>query len=111
MTYLLAIHKVADFTHWQRSYEASLGARQKAGLKEKYLLRSTEDPNEIILLHEVEELQKAQAFIRSPELRERMQQAGVLGDPTNYFLTDADALPPHQPANHQGSPQQHRPDV
>jgi heme-degrading monooxygenase HmoA len=99
MTYLLAIHKVADFTHWQRGYEASLAVRQKAGLKEKYLLRSIEDPNEVILLHEVEELQKAQAFTRSPELRERMKQAGVLGDPANYFLRDAEAPPPQQPAN------------
>jgi hypothetical protein len=66
MTYLLAIHKVADFTDWKRGYENSLAARRKAGLKEKYLLRSTEDPNEIILLHEVEYLQKAQEFTRSP---------------------------------------------
>ena len=109
MTYLLAIHKVADFTRWKRGYEASLAARQEAGLKEIYLLRSTENPNEVILLHEVEELQRALAFIRSPELCERMQQAGVLGDPTNYLLTDADALPPRQPANHQSAPQQHRP--
>jgi hypothetical protein len=31
---------------------AHLGARQKAGLKEKHLLRNTESPNEVILLFE-----------------------------------------------------------
>jgi heme-degrading monooxygenase HmoA len=94
MTYLLAIHKVADFTNWKKGYDESLAARQKAGLKEKYLLRSTEDPNEVVMLHEVEELQRAQAFTRSSELRERMQQSGVVGEPTGYFLTDADAAAP-----------------
>jgi hypothetical protein len=83
MTYLLAIHKVADFTQWKQGYEASLKARQEAGLKERYLLRSTEDPHEVIMLHEVEDLQRAQTFTHSAELRERMQQSGVLGEPTH----------------------------
>ena len=94
MTYLLAIHKVADFTAWKKGYDDSLAARQKAGLKEKYLLRSTEDPNEVVMLHEVEGLQRAQEFTRSSELRERMQQSGVVGEPTGYFLTDGDAAAP-----------------
>lgn len=109
MTYLLAIHKVADFTQWKKGYEASLTARQEAGLKERYLLRSTEDPNEVVMLHEVEDLQKAQAFTRSAGLRERMQQSGVQGEPTGYYLTDGGAdAPPGQPEG-QVAPQ--RPDV
>jgi hypothetical protein len=109
MTYLLAIHKVADFTQWKKGYEASLTARQEAGLKERYLLRSTEDPNEVVMLHEVEGLQKAQAFTQSAGLRERMQQSGVQGEPTGYYLTDAGAdSPPGQPEG-QAAPQ--RPDI
>lgn len=109
MTYLLAIHKVADFTQWKKGYEASLTARQEAGLKERYLLRSTEDPNEVVMLHEVDDLQKAQAFTQSAGLRERMQQSGVQGETTGYYLTDAGAdAPPGQPEG-QAAPQ--RPDV
>lgn len=109
MTYLLAIHKVADFSQWKKGYEASLTARQEAGLKERYLLRSTEDPNQVIMLHEVEDLPKAQAFTHSAELRERMQQSGVLGETTGYFATDAgaDSLPGQ--ADGQAAPQ--RPDI
>ena len=86
MTYLLVIHKVADFTNWKMGYDDSLAARQQAGLKEMYLLRNVDDPNEIILLQEVEDLQKAKDFVRSPDLQERMQQSGVMGEPKRYFL-------------------------
>jgi hypothetical protein len=88
MTYLLVIHKVADFTKWKMGYDDSLPARQKAGLKEKYLLRSIDDPNEVILLHEAEDIQKVKEFASSSDLRERMQQSGVLGAATGYFLSD-----------------------
>jgi hypothetical protein len=50
MPYLLVRHKVADFSKWKPTYDAHLGARQKAGLKEEHLLRNTETPNEVVLL-------------------------------------------------------------
>ena len=85
VTYLLAIHKVADFTKWEMGYGDSLPTRQRAGLKEKYLLRSIDDPNEVILLHEAEDIQKVKEVTSSPDLRERMQQSGVLGETTGTF--------------------------
>ena len=69
-------------------YDDSLPARQKAGLKEKYLLRSIDNPNEVILLHEAEDIQKVKEFASSSDLRERMQQSSVLGAATGYFLSD-----------------------
>jgi len=86
-----------DFTDWKRGYENSLVAPQKAVLKEKYLLRSTKQPNEMILLHEVEDLQKAQEFTRSPSYAKGCSNPGVLG--SGYFLTDAGAPSPHEQVN------------
>jgi hypothetical protein len=45
MPYVLVRHKVADFSKWKSAYDAHLGSRQKAGLKEDHLLRNTESPN------------------------------------------------------------------
>jgi hypothetical protein len=67
-------------------YDDSLAARREASLKKKYLLRNVVDPNEVILLHEVQDLQKAKDFVSSSNLRERMQQSGVLGEAKGYFL-------------------------
>jgi hypothetical protein len=59
---------------------------QKAGLKELHLLRNADDRNEVILLFEADGLQKAREFAASADLRERMQEAGVVDKPDIYFL-------------------------
>jgi heme-degrading monooxygenase HmoA len=86
MTHLLVRHNVADFAKWKPLYDAHLTARQKAGLQEKNLLRSVDNPNEVVLLFEAEDLKKAQVFTESSELREAMQKAGVVGQPDILFL-------------------------
>ena len=40
MTHLLVRHSVADFAKWKPVYDAHLAVRQKAGLREKNLLRN-----------------------------------------------------------------------
>ena len=86
MPYLLVRHKVADFSQWKPTYDNHLPARQKAGLKEVYLLRNTDDPNEVVLLFEAEDVQRARNFVASSDLRETMQQSGVVDRPDAYFL-------------------------
>ncbi len=87
MNYLLVRHKVADFSKWKPVYDSHLPARQAAGAKELHLLRNIDDPNETVILFEVEDLQKAREFSASDDLRERMQEAGVIDKPDIYFLT------------------------
>ena len=86
MNYVLIRHKVADFTKWKTIFDAHRGVRQEAGLKERYLLRGVENLNEVVILLEAEDLQKARAFMDSADLREVMKKAGVLGKPDVYFL-------------------------
>ena len=87
MPYLLVRHKVADFSRWKPAYDAHLSARQKAGLKEEHLLRNIDDPGEVIILFEAEDLQKAKEFGASSDLRATMQKAGVIDKPDIYFLS------------------------
>jgi hypothetical protein len=86
MPYILIRHKVADFSKWKPAYEGHLPARQEAGLKELHLLRNADDPNEVILLFEAEDLHRAKDFAAAPDLRETMQRAGVADRPDIYFL-------------------------
>jgi len=87
MPYLLVHHKVADFSKWEPAYGAHSGARKKAGLKEEHLLQNIESPNEVVLLFEAEDIQKAKAFASSSGLREAMQNAGAIDKPGIYFLS------------------------
>ena len=86
MPHLLVRHKVSDFSKWKPAYDAHLPARKEAGLKEEHLLRNVDDPNEVILLFEIEELEKAKEFGASARLREAMRDAGVVDKPDIYFL-------------------------
>lgn len=87
MTHILVRHQVADFAKWKPVYDGHLAARQKAGLREKNLLRSINNPNEVVLLFEAEDLARAQPFSESSDLREAMQKAGVVGKPDILFLS------------------------
>ncbi len=87
-TYLLVRHKISDFAEWKRGYDAHLPKRVEAGLTEKYLLRDTQDPNEVILFFEAQDSSRAKAFVESADLRETMQKVGVVDKPDIYFLND-----------------------
>ena len=86
MAFMLVRSKVRDFKTWKPAYDAHLPARNDAGLTEKYLLRSADDANEIVILFEVEDLNRAKTFAASADLRERMQESGVVDKPDIYFL-------------------------
>ena len=85
-SYMLVRHKVRDFSEWKRGYDAHLPKRVGAGLTEKYLLRGTNDPNEVMLLFEARDLNLAKTFAESADLRETMQKVGVMDKPDIYFL-------------------------
>jgi hypothetical protein len=86
MPYLLVRHKVSDFSKWKSAYDKHSPARKEGGLREEHLLRNLDDPNEVILLFEVKDLEKAREFSASANLREAMQDAGVVDKPDLYFL-------------------------
>lgn len=86
MRYLLVRHKVAEFEQWKSAYDAQLPAREKAGLIEEHLLRNIDDPNEVLILFEVEDLQKAREFVDSSDLRAATEKAGVVDKPDIYHL-------------------------
>jgi hypothetical protein len=86
MSYLMIRHSVEDFGTWKLAYDAHFPARQAAGLKEAHLMHNVDDSNEVVALFEAHDMKKAQEFLASPDLRNGMQQAGVVGNPHIIFL-------------------------
>jgi hypothetical protein len=84
--FLLVRHNVRDFSVWKPGYDAHLPKRAEAGLAEKHLFRSAGNPNEVVILFEAKDLNRARAFADSADLRETMQRLGVEGKPDVYFL-------------------------
>jgi hypothetical protein len=87
MTYMLVRHKVADFARWKEVFESHAAAQREAGLRVEKVLRNLDDPDEVFLLFEVSNLEKARGFVASPEVPEAKRQSGVVDDPDIYLLS------------------------
>ena len=89
MTFLFVRHTVRDFDHWRPIYDAHRSTRQAAGLADRHLLRSADNPNDVTLLFEVADVGKAEAFVASQDLRDTMARAGVISQPEIRYLHSA----------------------
>jgi hypothetical protein len=56
--------------------------RRKGG----YLLRNSDDPNEVVIFLELDDIEKARQFVQSEDLRKSMERSGVADQPDVYFL-------------------------
>ena len=87
MTYVLIRHKIVDFGKWKLAYDGDITSRDRAGLKETHLLHNVQNHEEVVLLFEAKDLQKALEFCNSADLRDTMQKAGVIAKPDIVFLS------------------------
>ena len=93
MPYLLVRHKVADYAKWKPFFDQHGATRQASGSQGGRLLRNANDLNELVILFEWDDLEKARQFAQSNELREIMQRAGVVDQPDIYFLEEVEHFP------------------
>ncbi len=50
-------------------------------------MRNVEDPGEVILLFDVEDVERAKGFVFSPQVPGSQEESGVVDRPDIYFLT------------------------
>jgi hypothetical protein len=93
MSYLLVRHKVAEYKKWKPVYDKHAAMRKAGGSQGARLLRSVSNPNEITLLFEWNDLDKARQFTMSEDLKKAMQEAGVTGQPDISFLEEVERTP------------------
>ena len=62
-------------------------AQRAAGLRITHVMRNLEDPGEVVLLFDVEDVDRAKAFVFSPQVPGAQQESGVADRPDIYFLT------------------------
>ena len=88
MPQMLCRNRVKDFAQWKAVFASHRGAHQAAGLQLVKLWRSVDDPNNVFFLFETESMERALAFIRTPEAAQAGQASGVL-DGEYHFVEDA----------------------
>ncbi len=85
MPLMIVHHRVRDYTTWRPVFDAHEPVRTAAGLSNGRVYHSADNPNDLILLFDFADRQKAEEFATSDELKTAMQRAGVEGRPEMHF--------------------------
>ena len=88
MPYVLAIHKVENYSRWKSGFDEAVAIRKAGGEKSYQIFRTVEDPNSLVLLFEWDSLDNARKYLQSKELQGAMQRTGVIGRPDIYLLEE-----------------------
>lgn len=93
MAYLLVRHKHKDYEKWKKAFDEHSATRKTNGSKGGRLFRNADDPNEMVVIFEWDNLEKAKKFAQSEDMKKTMQRAGVIDKPDLYFLEEIERVP------------------
>lgn len=82
---IIIFSKVKDYDAWKKSFDEHSDVRKNAGVTDRGVGYSYEDKNNVTVVMAINDMKKARDFIKSPELRARMDSAGVIGKPDIFF--------------------------
>ncbi|MCB0118370.1 MAG: hypothetical protein KDD72_05035 [Anaerolineales bacterium] len=93
MTYVLVRFTVEDLAKWKATFEEAAGLRKNFSSMGVRGFTKAGSPNEIVILGEYADVEKARQMFQSQEFREATQRAGVKGPPEVTFLDEVLNLP------------------
>ena len=82
---VLVRHTVADFDKWKAGYMAHDSMRLAYGLTHYVIGRGLDNPNSVLVVDKIADVQKAKDFSMLPGLKDAMKKAGVTGKPDFSF--------------------------
>jgi ABC-type sugar transport system substrate-binding protein len=80
-------HEVADYGAWKKTYDAFAPTQKKLGVIYQAVYQSTDNPNDVTVIHDFHSLEKAKSFAASAELKTAMEKSGVKGAPQIWYTT------------------------
>ncbi len=82
-------HNVADYDSWKKGYDAFSSYQKNHGVFYESVYQSTDDPNNVTVIHDFHSIEEAKAFAQSEELKRRMSSLGVKGTPQIWYATES----------------------
>ena len=83
MILMLARHKVEDSLRFKEGYysEDVITIRHRFDVSNDALYTTTENPNDVLVIHYFNDVETAHAFLNSEKLKVSMMQLGVIEEP------------------------------
>jgi hypothetical protein len=85
MNYMLCRNRVRKFDQWKRVFDDHADAHRAAGLKLVHLWYELESPRNIFFLFEVENVERARAFLESPDATAAERESGLIEGDFRFF--------------------------
>ncbi len=88
MAHTLITHEVDDFTQWKRSFDECEQLRSDSGEESWQVFHDWNNPKRVTVLTRFQNLERAQKFLQSTAFRDKIREAGVVGEPEIRFLSE-----------------------
>jgi quinol monooxygenase YgiN len=88
MAHVLVRLTVEDFDRWLPVFEESAALRRSYSSKGARVFRSLDQPNAVVIVAEYADAEQARRLFQSPEFREAIRRAGVIGKPETTLLDE-----------------------
>lgn len=86
---MLCRNRVKDFAKWETMFSSHDVAQRDSGLRLMNMWRSVDEPNNVFMMFEVSDIDKARAFISDPKAAEAGEISGVI-DGECHFIKNAE---------------------
>jgi quinol monooxygenase YgiN len=91
MPHVLVHQRIREFDRWKEVFDALGPARAEASCRSSVVFRNRQDPHEVVVLFEFDDLARARQHMGSAELRCAWQEAGVTDPGTRSVLDIVEA--------------------
>lgn len=98
MVDILIKHTVEDYDAWKPGFDDHDSTREEYGQLGYELYRVSDDPNAIVIMMEWDSVENAQRFLEESDVKEKMAELGVIGEPEIYFLDSIESRVPSTPS-------------
>jgi quinol monooxygenase YgiN len=85
MVTMFVRHSYADYDAWRAVYDDVESRHAEFGIRSATVYRTVDNPSEVTVLHDFDDLASAKAFIEGDTIRAAMAEAGVTGEPEVWF--------------------------
>ena len=86
MPILAAQITIGDYAKWRPVFDKHKPLRDKAGLMNVRVYRDADNPKELVVCSETSDATKAREALNGSEVRNAMQEAGVMGPPKIHVI-------------------------
>jgi len=91
MGMMIVRHKVRDYGSWRPVFDDHAEMQRAAGLSNPRVYHSADsNKSEIVVVFDTKDTKRAREFAASDDLKIAMVKAGVVDQPTIYFLESID---------------------